>query len=664
MHLRAIAQRGVVIAAVVLMISLAWGPAAEPAKAEAGTAAPSAAPSPLNPALIKFRQVGAGFDHPVAIVDAGDGSGRLFIVEKTGYISILRYGRKRTPPFLDVHTLIDAAANERGLLGLAFHPDYVHNGYFYTVYTAPGGAETLSRWTRSATDPNLADAGSQLIVMTVPHSDFSNHNGGNIAFGADGYLYWSIGDGGGSGDQANNAQNLNILLGKLLRIDVDHTDPGLNYSIPTTNPLYNTPGERGEIWAYGLRNTWRFSFDRQTHDLYLGDVGQNTREEIDFQPAGDPGGENYGWHVMEGGLCYNPPSGCNTSGKVLPVAQYDHSVGCSVTGGFVYRGTKFELLRGHYLYGDYCTGKLFDLYHTVTGWVNTQLLDTPYQITAFGQDEQGNVYLNDYGSGKIYRILYKMVQHYVDFNGDGKTDLSVFRPSTGMWLVRNQSNSAFGAMGDIPVPGDYNGDGKTDAALFTPSTGTWSILGGSSTVFGQSGDVPVQGDYNGDGTTDLAYYRPSTNTWNVFGKSAVHFGQPGDIPVPGDYDGNGTTDFAVFRPSTGTWYVKGHLGVVFGKAGDIPVQGDYNGDGITEISFYRPSTHAWAVRGRSTVTFGNSGDIPVPGDYNKDGKYDIVLYRPSNGTWYARGLFTIKYGTSTDYPIPAPDTNGDGDPYQ
>lgn len=360
----------------------------------------------LDPANIVFIEVSTGLVQPVFITNAGDGSGRLFIIERAGQIRLIKNGALLSTPFLDIDPIVNSSGSEQGLLALAFHPDYASNGLFYTVHTVQDGSLVLSRFNRSANNPDLANANSRLTLLTIPHPNNSNHNGGTLAFGLDGFLYWSTGDGGGGGDVPNNAQNLTVLLGKILRLDVDS---GSLYGIPSSNPFFNDPNPtvREEIWAYGLRNPWRFSFDSQTGDLFIGDVGQGTREEIDFQPAASAGGENYGWRVMEGSLCFNPSSGCDQSGKVSPIAEYDHSVGCSVTGGYIYRGSRYPLLRGHYFYGDFCTGALFSLQGSPAGgWSVTPLGDTPYSISTFGEDEDGELYLADYGAGRIYQIAY------------------------------------------------------------------------------------------------------------------------------------------------------------------------------------------------------------------------------------------------------------------
>jgi glucose/arabinose dehydrogenase len=381
------------------------------------------AASAFDPTYIVLQETASGLTQPLFITNAGDGSGHLFVVERAGRIRIIDNGTLLPTPYLDIQSIVNSAGGEQGLLALAFHPNYETNGWFYTVHTDQDGSLILSRFTRSST--NSADPNSRITLLAIPHPTYQNHNGGTLAFGPDGYLYWSTGDGGSGGDPSNNAQNLNVLLGKILRLDVDHSDPGLHYSIPVSNPFYNTPNRRGEIWAYGLRNPWRISFDRQTGDLFIGDVGQNAREEIDFQAATSTGGENYGWRIMEGTACYNPSTGCDQSGKVLPVAEYTHSLGCSVTGGYIYRGSLYPLMQGRYFFSDFCSGILFSLYKDPgNGWTTTQIADTPYSVSTFGQDEAGELFLADYSQGKIYQICYgSKVETYVATAKQGQSSV-------------------------------------------------------------------------------------------------------------------------------------------------------------------------------------------------------------------------------------------------
>jgi glucose/arabinose dehydrogenase len=374
------------------------------------TATATLTATPIGPgslvSSLTFQTVVSGLSQPVFVGHAGDGSGRLFVLERAGRIRVVTAsGSLLGTPFLDLTSIVQDAGNEQGLLGLAFHPDYDSNGVFFVAYTNSANAVVLSRYSVSS-NPDIADSSSGQILLSVSKS-FTNHNGGMLAFGPDGYLYWSIGDGGGAGDPGNNAQSRTVLLGKILRLDVDSATP---YAIPADNPFVNDPDPnvREEIWAYGLRNPWRFSFDRTRGDLFIGDVGQGNREEVDYEAADDPGGRNYGWRVMEGSLCFSPSTGCDTTGKVLPVAEYNthDSGGCAVTGGYVYRGNVSPQMRGVYFYGDYCSGRLWGLSQTSPGtWVNQLIVDTAYTLSSFGEDEAGELYLTDYSGGRVVRII-------------------------------------------------------------------------------------------------------------------------------------------------------------------------------------------------------------------------------------------------------------------
>jgi len=349
----------------------------------------------------------SGFSSPVFIGHAGDGSQRLFVVEQGGVIRIVRNGIPNAVPFLDITDRV-LFGGEQGLLSVAFPPRYAAKGYFYVNYTRmQDGATVVSRFRLTAA-PDIADPSVEEVIIAI-EQPFANHNGGQLAFGPmDGFLYIGMGDGGSAGDPQNYAQNLadlpgnKRLLGKLLRIDVESgVQP---YAIPQTNPVLM--GRRSEIWALGLRNPWRFSFDRATGDLYLGDVDQGRREEIDFQPASSTGGANYGWRILEGSLCFLPASGCSPpSNYSPPVAEYDHSAGCSVTGGMVYRGTEFPPLGGLYFFGDFCSGRIWRLKRVADAWQRVLLLDTPLSISAFGEDEDGRLYVADYAIGVISRIV-------------------------------------------------------------------------------------------------------------------------------------------------------------------------------------------------------------------------------------------------------------------
>jgi glucose/arabinose dehydrogenase len=334
-------------------------------------------------AQIRISELATNLDDPVDISHAGDGSGRLFFVLQRGKIVVWNGSRVLTKPFLDITSSV-SCCGERGLLSLAFHPNHKTNGFFYVLYTNTSGDVVPARFKVSSANRNVADAGSRKILLTVSHRNFGNHNGGELQFGRDGCLYFSIGDGGGAGDTANNAQNLGTLLGKLLRINVDSGNP---YGIPQSNPFRSRAGAKQEIWAFGLRNLWRFSFDRLNGNLYLADVGQNSWEEINFQTASSNGGENYGWRRMEGRHCFNPPNACNNGTLQLPIIEYSHSQGCSITGGYVYRGNKIPAIYGKYLFADYCSGILWSAEKKNGVWSTSRLLHTGKNISTFGEDE-------------------------------------------------------------------------------------------------------------------------------------------------------------------------------------------------------------------------------------------------------------------------------------
>ena len=346
---------------------------------------------------VQWQPVVSGLVHPVYVTHPGDGSGRLFIVEQAGIIRIFKNGSLLTMPFLDISSKV-LSGGEQGLLSVAFHPQYSSNGRFFVNYTAIGvGApykSVIAEYHVSTTNLDVADT-SERVLLEVPDL-YTNHNGGQNLFGPDGYLYIGLGDEGGAGDPQNNGQNLGTLFGKVLRIDVNGALP---YAIPSDNPFLGTAGARGEIWAYGLRNPWRFSFDRCDGRFFLADVGQATWEEVDIIQKGG----NYGWNIMEGPACY--VSGCTPIG-LPPVAYYNHTLGdCSITGGYVYRGTASPALTGWYLFGDFCTGRLWGLRETSpNNWTMTQAAQTGLGISSFGEDQNGEVYIVDYNGGALYRV--------------------------------------------------------------------------------------------------------------------------------------------------------------------------------------------------------------------------------------------------------------------
>lgn len=378
---------------------------------------------------LDLELVAEGLSRPVYATHAGDGSGRLFVVEQTGTIRILLDGQLLPDPFLDVSTRTaggTGGGSEQGLLGLAFAPGFEENGRFYVYYYAPGSITRLSRFVVSDDDPNRSDAGDEQPLLTIAQPQ-GNHNGGQIAFGPDGYLYVAVGDGGGGNDDDSghgaigNGQDRGTLLGSLLRLDVE-SSPTETYRIPDGNPFTDDPSASDEIWAYGLRNPYRFSFDRLTGDLFIADVGQGAQEEINVTPAGAGAGWNYGWRLYEGSRCTQIQGDpCEPAGLTFPVIEYAHAGGrCSVTGGYVHRGADaWTPLHGTYLYGDYCTGEIWGLKRDESGWANQRLLDTSFRIAGFGEDQEGNLYLCHLDlavadDGALYRVVDTTVYPDVD----------------------------------------------------------------------------------------------------------------------------------------------------------------------------------------------------------------------------------------------------------
>jgi glucose/arabinose dehydrogenase len=378
-------------------------PTVTPAPPTATSAPPTplpGAPSGLSRTnAYALRKIVSGLDEPVFLTHSGDDSGRLFIVEQIGRIRILQNETLLPDSFLDIVPLVNSRGNEQGLLGLAFSPNYATDGQFYINYTDLNGDTVIARY-KVSDDPNRADSNSAEVLMQVDQP-YPNHNGGMLAFGPDGYLYIGLGDGGSQGDPSDNGQRLGTRLGKMLRIDVSQGDP---YAIPPDNPFINRAGARPEIWANGLRNPWRYSFDRATGDLYIGDVGQNAWEEIDFQPADSRGGENYGWNFLEGS---HPYEGTPPEGLVPPIAEYSHlEGGCSVTGGYVYRGPSLPQLNGIYLFADYCSGIIWALFRNASGeWEKVELMNALFTISSFGEDQAGELYLLDHRGGAVYQLV-------------------------------------------------------------------------------------------------------------------------------------------------------------------------------------------------------------------------------------------------------------------
>ncbi len=632
--------------------------------------------SAQNP-TIRLQPYLSGLSSPVLITSAKDGTRRMFVVQQGGTLRVVQNGSTTLTDFMNITPRV-LSGGERGLLGLAFHPQFASNGYFFVNYTRQtDGATVIARFKTTDSSNTLGDPNSERIVLIIAQP-FSNHNGGMIAFGPDNNLYIGMGDGGSGNDPGNRSQNINDLLGKFLRITPDISGNNNNpaYTNPPDNPYVGVAGA-DEIYAVGVRNPWRWSFDRGgTNQLWAGDVGQGSIEEVDIITRGG----NYGWRVYEGTSCTGlDPSLCTPANYTAPVLQYSSTGSrCSITGGYVYRGTQATLPNGSYLYSDYCTGELLL-------WNNNQetiLLDPVRNVVSFGEDDDGELYVVSQGANATVEKVVR-AKSSADFDGDFRTDLSVFRPSNGTWYIQNSSNSAlraqaFGSNGDIPTPEDFDGDNTTDIGVFRPSAGAWYYLRSSNNTFGaqsfgSNGDIPVAGDYDGDAKADFTVFRPSTGIWYRSNSSngafvATAFGLSGDVPSAGDFDGDGKADVCVWRPSSGFWYRlnssnNAFSAIAFGANNDTPLVGDFDGDGKADQSVFRASTGTWYIL-RSTSGFlatnwGLNGDIPVVGDYDNDAREDIAVFRPSSGIWYlsrsTSGFLAVNWGANGDLPAPTYD---------
>jgi glucose/arabinose dehydrogenase len=664
---------------------------------------------------ITLQEIASGFQTPVELVNSGDGSGRLFVVEQGGAIKILSGGVVAATPFLDISTVI-ASGGERGLLGLAFHPQYSSNRAFYVYYTrASDGALTIARYLRNATNPLIADPTSGSIVLVIPHPNYQNHNGGHLAFGPDGYLYIGTGDGGGGGDPDQNGQKLTTRLAKMLRISVNG---GTGYSIPATNPYASSNCDTAanpcpEIWAFGLRNPWKFSFDRSNGDLFIGDVGQGLYEEVSYVPAGSAGGKNFGWNVYEGTRCYGATT-CSIAPGLAPhtppIIEYGHDNtdfgGFSITGGYRYRGSKSPALNGYYFYGDFSSQRLWVATPNANGiWTREFSQIAPSSISSFGEDEAGELYLVGYGTGKIYSIKGPTAPASVvnDLNGDGKSDIVIqtagaSATTTTIWLMNGTSISA---AADLPTAttishiADFNGDGIAD--LFSNS-GNLQLMNGSAVVSTVSflGPAPSSrvshvGDFNGDGKADILWRNDNgavtmflLNGTSITGAVGILGPDPNwSVSHVADFNGDGKADI-LWRNTNGAvtiWLMSGTtiLSAV-GLLGPDPNwsvshTADFNGDGKADL-LWRNTNGAvtmWLMNGTTIATAAGilgpdaNWSVTHTSDFNGDGKADL-LWRNTNGAvtmWIMNGAAL----TSSDGLIgPDPnwrvshiaDLNGDG----
>jgi glucose/arabinose dehydrogenase len=680
------------------------------------SATPAQDLAPQAITAIQLDPVLTGLTNPIYITNAHDGSNRLFVVEQGGSIKILLPDSTFVlpTPFLNIASRI-VSGGEQGLLGLAFHPQFSSNRRFFVDYTRQSdGATVIAEYKASAGDPNVADT-TETVLLTIPQP-FANHNGGMIEFGPDGYLYIGMGDGGDGNDPGNRAQNINNLLGKILRIDIDHPNGAIPYSSPPTNPFFGATPGLDEIYAVGMRNPWRWSFERGTGVLYCADVGQGAWEEIDTITLGG----NYGWRVYEGNHCTNLDP-CNSITPIPPIAEYGHTGGrCSITGGYAYRGTIGSLPAGKYVFADFCTGEIFQL----DGNTVTLVMDTSLSIASFGEDEAGEIYVVN-RSGTIHRwrnpaasCSYSIAatnQSFASSGGTGTVNVTTqagcawLAMSNAPWITITSGASGTGN-GSVGYSVDPNSSGSSRTAALSIAGQVFTVYQSDSscsytlsahsagfTAGGGSGsfNVTTQSGCNwtpstaapwinlvsggGPDSGTVTYmvaanptHSPRTSTILVQGQSYT-VNQAAGGSKPFDFDNDNQADVAVWRPANGSWLINnsssGSSSRFWGASGDVPVAADYDGDGKADVTIFRPSNGTWyrinSSNGAVVVTgWGSATDKPAPADYDGDGKTDVAIFRPSNGTWYIQrssngGTTVFGWGASGDVPAPA-DYDGDG----
>jgi len=580
---------------------------------------------------VELQQLAHGLDPVTSVTHAGDD--RVFLTLRPGRIVIFSGGAVKPQAFLDIHGLVNDNG-EGGLLSVAFHPHFAENGFLFVNYTNSDLNTVIARYHVSA-NPDQADAASGRILLTIPQP-FDNHKGGQLQFGPDGYLYIGMGDGGSAFDPACRAQRTDNLLGKMLRIDVDqNVSTAPFYGIPVDNPFRGPGDPPDEIWATGLRNPWRFSFDHQTGDLWIGDVGQGLREEVDFQPVTSHGGENYGWKVMEGTLCSTtdacPAStpACNSAAYTLPVLEYAHNPHCSITGGYVYRGNALPQLRGAYVFGDFCSGVLWAAFRQGGGFTVQNIAGTLPNLITFGQDKNGELYLATLDGG-LYRLNGQApVGHAADLVGLYDSQASVFQLKAANRQGGAVTVVHFGPKRNrwIPLAGDWDGNGKTTPGFYDPANSTFRL---KNSLQGNATDIL------------LKVSSPSNNV----------------LPVVGDWDGDGKDTVGLYDVTTGKFFLKNSLTgsgfdvvILFGPPGQprIPVAGDWNGDGADGIGLYDPATSTFSLANSLLgggpdfqFQFGprNHGTLPVIGDWNGDGVDGVGVYDPVAGTFLLRNALS------------------------
>jgi glucose/arabinose dehydrogenase len=591
---------------------------------------------------VALQTQASGLAFPTSVINAGDG--RLFLTLRDGRIVIDSGGAVLPNPFLDIRSLVDTAG-EGGLLSAAFHPRFAQNGFFFVNYTDSASFDTIvARYQVSPGNPNQADPASARVLLRIDQP-FSNHNGGQIQFGPDGYLYIGMGDGGAANDPDCRAQRGDTLLGKMLRIDVDqNVNSAPFYGIPADNPF------RNEVWASGFRNPWRFSFDRSTGDLYIGDVGQGQREEIDRQPANSNGGENYGWKVMEGTLCFSTAScpgttpSCNSSALTMPILEYQNAgANCSVIGGYVYRGTGVPQLSGHYVFGDLCSGQIWAARPNGSAWQVWRAAEVGQNLIAFGEDRLGELYV------ATSSTLYRFASTAGPEEPEGADSVGLFDPATMTFHIKPSLAPGpadvtfrFGKRrkGWLPVAGDWNGDGRDTVGLWDRRSLSFHL---KSSLSGGADDarpfirrvkaawLPLAGDWNGDGRDGIGFYDPDTGTFRfkqdpttgrLMGLTVrIAEWQEGMLPLAGDWDGDGRDSVGLFDPGTNTFRLRnalssGSADVVYDfpdGASLLPLAGDWDGDGIDTPGFYNVGSAEFSLTGKTGTAIETVFQLGEPG---------------------------------------------------
>ena len=669
------------------------------------------------PPAIAFREIASGLTMPTDIEVPHDGSNRLFITEQVGTIRVFKNGALLPVPFIDLSARMQVGG-EQGLLGLAFDPLYKFNRRFFVYYNSPGGDIHVSMFLANNGSPDTADPTSESVLLTIPHSQFTNHNGGKLLFGRDGLLYIGVGDGGGGGDPNGNGQNLTVLLAKILRIDVRGAS---GYAIPPSNPFAGaTDGKRREIWAYGVRNPWRFSFDRLNGDFYLGDVGQNLHEEVDYVPAGSNGPLNFGWNVFEGLNCFLATP-CSLPNYTPPILAYDHDAngGQAVTGGYVYRGARSAALRGYYLFADYVANKVWAATRDANSWsmFPVRTLGNVLNVSAFGEDEAGELYVASYGNGRVFAIdgagpaappdplPTPGLPTRFDFNADGFADIVWQNTdgSTALWLMTGATQTGGTRLlgpgtWSVKHVADFNGDGKADI-LWEKTDGSTAIwlMNGSTQIggalllgAGTGWSVALVADFDGDGKADLLWQHTDGRTalWTMNGATQTGgrglFGAgTGWVPkLVADFNGDGKADILWQHTDgrTAMWLMNGSTQIggalLFGAGTGWLAKGagDFNGDGKSDILWEHADgrTAMWLMNGTAQVggalllAAGTGWHAVGTGDFNADGKADIVWQKADsvaawlmNGATLMAGVPLAPLGSGYTFKRIA-DFNGDG----